>query len=273
MRIYDRYATSEKILEDRTYTSRNQLLKEQIYLVKYLLDKGESEDGIFTLWQTIPSKYIEAFEDQRELRKWFDEHIVHVAYTIKELKPSYGIAICKSEVEYIDKLNVDVYFKKFLLLLLAYSRLGVRKYVKWDRYIRSDLLKQAGVPQIRDRIVGQMARWNKQYLLYDTTPVIFHNKQHIELLNNILLHYDIGDVNKAEYKFSSIESVTILFSMFHNPVKICKCCGKEFTVNSKTQTDLCPDCYHNKRKQQFSAAKRKARENKKKNVNTNVLNV
>ena len=263
MRIYDWYENSERIIQNNAYSSKNQLLKEQIYLVKYLTEQGLTDDEVFDVWMQIPSKYIEAFSNKRELREWFDKHIVTTAHAIKDLKPSNGIAICKSEIDYIDSLDVEVYFKKFLLALLAYSRLGIRKYVKWDRFIRSDLLKMAGLSRVRESTIAQMAQWNRKYLLYDTTPVVFHNKQHIELLNNILLHYDTGNVEAAEYRLPSVEDISILFDKLHERIKICTKCGQGFYVSSKSQTELCPECYKKQRRQNRIEAKRRERARKK----------
>lgn len=246
MQIYDWYANSQKILKNGCYTTKNQVFNEQIHLVKYLMDQYDNDvDAVFDIWRSVPSDYTET-SNERELKDWFNK-VLAKAKQIKKLEPSNKIWICQSEIEYINSLQVYLYFKKFLLLLLAYSRIKQGPYVMWDLHIKNELLRRAGVVKVNTGVIEHVAKWNQQYHLFETIGVI-SKRANDNSLTNVVLHYDIGHKEEANFFFEDLSDVSTLFPLLKDIQTICPVCGKKFEKGSKSKTDLCPDCYKKHRR-------------------------
>lgn len=262
MRVYNWKYNCEQILKNDAYTTKNQIFKEQIYLVRYLLDQNNNDQEVaYNIWKKIPSKYTVG-NSEYSIRGLFHV-LLNKAAKITAQDFIDKIVIYQGEIDYINKLDVHVNFKHFLLLLLAYSRSNNRSYNMWDHIIRSELLHLAGWKRVDEDILAQIAEWNHKYCLYEVFSVVMHSgREVVKHCSNILLHYDRVDEKDAQYEFNTVEEVAQIFHKFAQQKRICPTCGVFFNISSKAKTDLCPACYTKYRKKRHAEIMRNSRKKK-----------
>ncbi len=271
----ERIFEEKRLTEDEPIDTKIKYKQELIYLqylinVKLLIDKAD----LFEEWFKIENRCAQSvyyIEDNRQLLCEFEKiyhkakRLVYTRINYKEhLKP---VKIYKSEIDFLNGLDVPLWVKQYWAGLLFYYKFQVQNFkrVQKSRTVNSWCMRH--VTDVETKRYGS----NSQ------DRIAHYRTQLKEQGIDVFLDYlKVKNDNYPTYKPAFLaNSGEVVFQAetineidkFIKMIKISKCtcteCGREFEKKSKTKRTLCDKCYKNYRKKYKANFIKKKREKEK----------
>ena len=248
---------------------------QQILITKKLLELNYSNNQILNWFLIAEDECSKDLQDIDELillakkRRWPKSH-------------NFTIYITSKEIEHIQKIKASKECKSFLLASIAFGKmmyikrrkptfnLRERSYIYYLATGRDDYnigKKRANVIQA---FIKQLVDEKEIKLKIIHTSISLYTGKRggakKDLMDLVLNAKWIDNTTQEGYEITSknieTEIVRLCNLAFKNDILICKNCGKEFFVNSKTKRDICEDCYKEyikKSKREYARKKRKSK--------------
>ena len=232
---------------------------QKIYLLKKLIDE---KNGLEEAWESFKDIYCESDLDKK-LLEVDKEYLIRIAKRQEwKDRPPVSFYITRKEIKFINSIDAPQEFRLFILGILIYA-----KYTK----------QQIGLP-----IVGTRERSYAYYLTNGTDEFNIgkHRSQYINMLlsktkeSHGLSFYPAATkiVNgrsgvpktvisvranwinweaDSGYLVKNLEKDALkLAKKIKNQEFVCSECGKKYFASTKSQTELCPECYKAKRRKE-----------------------
>lgn len=226
MLILDWNKNSEEILRQGYYNTKRSVVAEQTHLCQYWQEQGVSKEEAYETWCLLGSPQVIACFSKGELREQFNyfwEAAIKFGYNKKYI---YGLS--QKEYDYIDSLDVDAEYKKFLYKLAEYCR----TYGEGNRFSCGQVVWNALVKGERHHSTEareqKMAAWNEKYGLYQVR--VYQEPAESKSRNRVTLNY------------LDTEGEPVFFGEFVSHKRVCDVCGKQFEVMVQGKTNHCPEC-------------------------------
>lgn len=236
MIILDWNKNSEEVLAQGHYNTKRSVNTEQTHLCQYWQEQGVGKDEAFKIWISLESPQVIGSFNLEEKREYFDSFWnkgLNEGFNIKYI---YGLT--EREYCFINQLDVDLEYKCLLRTFIEYCR----SYGEGDSFFCRQPIYNAIVKGERQRITEareiKMSEWNRKYSLYEVFSYSGYTTQ--TTVNKVVLHY------------IDIDSTPSCFSDFTQRQGVCSQCGKKFISSEYRKTDLCPQCYCQKRHLAFN---------------------
>lgn len=244
--IFDWIENSEKILRGEGYSTFHSRFKEQVALVRYLLDAGYSKESIYEKWKWTNPKEIMFEEDEEEKRRIFGRVWRHSKRWENRL---YGpIIIYQEEIDFINNMSVILWIKQYILTMLCVYKYYHQTWCCYTNRIKCFCYSKTYVQNEREEYTLKMCDCLKNYAPYTT---VIHG-------------------NNVAFKMNFAQAIGTPLTTIKNPLqcqalfkylkdtRVCPCCGKTFEVNSaKLRRELCDDCYRKQRSKKKNSYKKR----------------
>lgn len=234
--IFDWEGNCKKVLQTKKYTTKKDIIYEQIMLVRYLRDKGFSYNSIYDIWvETMNGSPLILYDLKGEILSYFDK----IYKKSDNLSISSGniILIYKSEIDYINNIQCHMWIKEYLLILLCIYKYYGLEWCKYDDRIKTFCYSCTSIKREREKNTKSLAYVVEKYDLY---KVIKSGCVRLK----VNFSTDCGEVCailKDPRDFESLKGKLKTES-------VCSICGKNFVFSSKKRRlDMCQDCIKKER--------------------------
>ena len=242
---------------------RKTMLFQHIMFFKYLEEnKKMTREEVKCYWLTTDSVYLKNIPDE-DSQEWIEIEFSKLWNMRNKNKINfldtnhmvYNFPIYQQEIDYINSLDCSCWYKKALLLMLGcakHNKSGLLKY----NYTTTAWIERVIDPtkKVRDKMknIGML---NLKYHLFDFVN-FGSNANYIKMT----FMKTKGNIVSVVYSPNAMQEC---LNLIQEDSKVCGSCGKEFIPSTKSQTDLCPDCYKEYRhKYQVSNNNRRRHEKK-----------
>lgn len=243
---------SERLLSTGCYQIKNSKSIEDVWLMKYLRDKGFSEDEIYETWKRIYlTKY--PFYNDWDLEDWIFPRLWKRSLRIY-FQQFEKITIFQEEIDFINNAEVLMRFKEFVLVLLAYAKaMGYTKIMVSDGtkgYLSN--LKRDITPYLKS---GRRQQGSDEFIKCQEVGLLeFHKGGAFSNDEKSGFAYYSIPFMKTEgvvaYEFDTIADIQQAFASLKCEA-VCPKCGKVFELHPRTQRKICLECWKAERNQKF----------------------
>ena len=237
---------------DRDDPSDNKIyFKQEVAYIRFLINQGNNYDQCKDKWLQLENGVAAQFRhDKEQLSVQF-----HRTYA-KAKSKSYSfmdgahmlepVPLYLSEVKRINSLKASKWVKEYFLVLLIYSKF---MYQKKERAEYSTTLVNWALRQVSDKSRTFRSYRDAREMVAD---VIMKSKPRPIRFSPIKQHeryttYSIPFCCWEGVVVGAIDSIEDLrhkiFGIIRDDFGVCVNCGATFRINSKTKTELCPQCY------------------------------
>lgn len=260
---------SRRMLASGHYQTKKYRNEEDLWLIRYLKDKKYSKEQIYKKWLEIYPSRGESAELDENPSRLFNNLYNHVGGVKLDVN-QHQVCFSEPEIAFIEALVAPKWIKEYVFALVACSRAsGTFVY---DSLPLKDILpalsrKNKSPDQTKQRLMD--------FLFSNGLMSKIEIKEHYDMLPTFDkdgfengLEFDVDIVN-TRYKvvfpdldgqiaFSSASILDVFdeFDRFTDFV-ICPRCGERFLFSSKTQRNVCPECWRKKRVQDSSVCRKK----------------
>ena len=250
--IFDWVENSAKVLKTKQYSTFHSRFREQVALVRYLLDQGLQKEEIYEKWKETNPHEIQYADDEQEKKEVFGR----VWRKAKKWHNRFysPITIYQEEIDFINSMSVILWIKQYILAMLCVYKYYHEAWCCYTNRIKCFCYSQTYVQNEREEYTLKMCECLKSYRPYTTV---------------------IHDSNVA-FKMNFAQMMGTPLITLHNPAyvqdafqylkdsRICSKCGKAFEVNSaKLRRDMCEECYRKERARKQYELQKQSRRRKK----------
>lgn len=237
----------KKILENGF--SKKYLFYEMKLLVKYYKEQGCDEETRKALLYQFCEKHIENF-NKVIFYKTINRALNFVKNNEEKLVEIDGISISKSEIDYIDKLDINKNLKKLVFTLLVLTKL-YRLYLKEkDGKIKNKEFYFGGQKNYKNLIESSKVVFDRKSGIKNIHDLIreLHNKNIVEITGNgnikLTFMYEIVDDDDREIFVRHYDTIGYYYDKYHgdNKIKECENCKTLIRVRSNRQK-YCHSCW------------------------------
>lgn len=251
--IFDWIENCKQIIQTKHFPNsdgheKKTMMLQHIILFKYLEDQEKkTREEVKQFWLTTDSIYLTNIPDD-DKDKWIDVQFEKLwklrtknAINFVEGQMVYNFPIYQEEIDYINSLDCSTWLRKALLLLLACAKHNKTGLLKYNNTTTAWIEKMIDpTKKVRDKML-KIGMLNVKYKLFEF-------KYYGEYNNRIKLNF-IKNKGKEIAIVYSPNFMKEYLNLINDSTITCTKCKKEFVPSPKQQTTLCPECYHNKRKQ------------------------
>lgn len=231
-----------KMIEKEQYLDENSLGREDLWLCKYLKDSGYSVKEAFNIWQKI---HINRYGGEKRdtistlfLSFWnrCDKVVLNCE----------TFAVTKGELEFINRLDMALWKKQYVLYLIAYFKITKGKWLK-DYYYPPEAIKHKVKRPNRNEDRGNSITLITDDLLSNgvlecKTDKISGYDEEDEFVQSYYRTRNIADDKEIVFEFSSVDEIVDYLPLIKSEM-VCPNCGNKFEISSKTQRCVCEDCW------------------------------
>lgn len=260
----------KKILENGF--SKKYLFYEMKLLVKYYKEQGYDEETRKALLYQFCEKHIEDF-NKVIFYKTINRALNFVKNNEERLVEIDGISISKSEIDYIDKLDINKNLKKLVFTLLVLTKL-YRLYLKEkDDKIKNKEFYFGGQKNYKNLTESSKVVFDRKSGIKNIHDLIreLHNKDIVEITGNgnikLTFMYEIVDDNGKEIFVRHYDTIGYYYDKYHgdNKIKECENCKTLIRVRSNRQK-YCKSCWKEKELEDNRKYARESMRRKRKSV-------
>ena len=248
---------SQRMLETGKYQQPRAKVAEDVWLIKYLMQQGKTREEIYELWKPIYLSRDRGDIGDEVVQTTFRNLCRTAAVKKVKLREQKRIEIFQSELSFIKGLDAPLRTKQFILMLYAYYKAENLKRLEdaETSVVRRNIL----------RVLTAGGRTDDQRLFDVIVELGAVTK---EVITKEDLRYG-GFYTSTYYKLAKVKHhgtrVAEFVTLSDVPAQLdylllytqCPYCGKEFLPSRKAKTDLCPECYKEKRKADYRSQKAK----------------
>lgn len=231
--VFDWAENSEKILNGEGYTTKVHQTFEQIMLFCYLREKGYNKEQIFDLWIKTDSLLLQKIGDDKDQRdKYFGKLLSDS--TKYKIEKGNEIKIYQSEIDFINKMEVSMWIKQYVLTMLCIYKWYGKEWCRYDnkikRFCYSCTSQKKENNSSNSKVLSECCNeYNPYVVRYKDASVVF--KQNIENSGNVL-----STINNPR---NVLECMKLL-----KCEKTCIKCGRVYEYNYHNKhLSFCPKCY------------------------------
>ena len=231
--IFDWAENSEKILNGEGYTTKVHQTFEQIMLFCYLREKGYNKEQIFDLWIKTNSLLLQKIDDDKDQRDKYFGKLLSDSTKYKIEKGS-EIKIYQSEIDFINKMEVSLWIKQYVLTMLCIYKWYGKEWCRYDnkikRFCYSCTSQKKENNSSNSKVLSECCNEYNPYIVRcKEASVVF--KQNIESSGDILLI--------LSNPRSVLECMELL-----KCEKTCVKCGRVYEYNYHNKhLSFCSECY------------------------------
>lgn len=249
---------------------RKVAFKQEIVFVQYLLDTcGYSREKCFKTWLRIENGTAAKFEGDAEAQK-IEFAIIWRKIANDQYRKSFytthvqPIQIFKEEIDFLNSLDAPLWMKQYWGALLFYYKFASQIY---DRVSKTSTLNAWCI---------QHSSYKKKNYGGKCQDLIAHKalelrKRGVEIIQDSAMEriseryptfvplFSVK-TGTAPAGFNDTADIDKFLSLIHVSQVQCPECGGFFELSSYKKTPLCPECYKKLRRDQWRAAKQKARQ-------------
>ena len=244
--IFDWNENSEKILNGGGYTTFHSHFREQVALVRYLLDRGKSKEEIYDQWKQTNPKEIEFADTEDEIREFFGRIWRKSKKWINRLYPP--IQIYQEEIDFINGMDVTPWVREYVLTLLTVYKYYGQTWCAYTNRIKCFCYSQTYVKIEREQYTMKLCDCIKNYKPYTT------------VIHDCNVAFKINFAQCLGTRIATIKNpaeVQKLFPLLKKE-RVCSCCGKVFSYKTgKLKRTECDECYAKRRYQKQNSYKTK----------------
>lgn len=248
--IFDWLENGKKVLESSKFTvndtwDKRSLELQERYFLQYIYEElGGSKQECYKIWKSIKGGIAEAFsydEDHCyiEFKRLYAKMLtMHHNNRLRDL--NYQFAISNGEIEYLNSLDAPQWVRQYWLGILI-----------WFKYSMIHTGRSYSHPQIEGWIFKQIdpnhkfkhkkeeiRKWNRHCGMVINRKVVGnHSYVTIKWADGIITVDDPAVI----IQFPS--DITKCLDLIKPEGRICPVCGKQYIFSSKTQRNMCEDCY------------------------------
>ena len=247
--IFDWGENSEKILRGEGYTTFHSRFREQVALVRYLLDRNHEEEEIYGIWKnTNPETilYADTEEEKREVYKR-----VRVAARKWQNRFYSSVMVYKEEMDYINQMDEPLWVKQYVLCMLVVYKYYQQTYCQYTNRIKCFCYSKTNVKFERSQYTLTLCDCIKNYRVYDT---VIHDSN---------VAFKVNFAQSLGTPLARIKSPAYVEELYKwlKDSRVCTCCGKSFECSSKSlRRMLCDECYRKERNRAKNANKKRIRQ-------------
>jgi hypothetical protein len=259
MAIYNWKENCEKILKTKQYTTYKKSFYEQIVFIKYLQNQDKSKEEVYNIWINTKSPQLHILqEDNNNIEINLLYHILwKKAENCKVLnKEPTKIKLFQEEIDYINSLYCEEWFRKYLIGLLFFYKFFNSSYLILTKDINIDILSKLNKKEFTDRQIQIANEYREKYSLYITQVKNVQNNQERALQINYC--YKEGVLIN---EYTDPLQFTEVFSLLKKGTALCEKCKTIYTINARTKRDICLECYKKERQQYINNFKKQKRKN------------
>lgn len=253
--LLDYNKSIQQVLQTGKYLTKYKIFSEEVALCQYLYtEEKKTKEEIFEIWKKTENPMTESYNlyhDIDDLRAGFN--LIWSISMQKNLLYSthYRPAkIWQEELDYINSLPVAQWFRKYLVCLLAMSKVFPSQPFPYSSLtVESVILKKIGMEHdMKPSKRQKMATWNQQLHLYETEL----NPLRAQVQMKVLIDYNIKDSGKTiDYNGiplvitdNDLTGIEDILSLCDKGSVNCSKCGQKIIVGEhyQKQTDLCDEC-------------------------------
>ena len=243
--IFDWAENSAKVLETKKYSTFHSRFREQVAIVRYLLDRGYQKDEIYEAWKETNPHEIQYADDEQE--KW--EVFGRVWRKAQKWKNHFHapITLYKEEIDFINNMSVILWIKQYVLTMLCVYKYYRQTWCGYTNRIKCFCYAQTYVKNEREDYTLKMCDCLRQYSPYTT---VIHDSN-VAFKMNFAQAYGTSLVT-----IKDPTRVQELFGLLKD-TRVCPTCGKTFEVTSSIRRELCDECYKKVRNKKKNSYKQK----------------
>ena len=253
--LLDYNKSIEQVLRTGKYLTKYKIFSEEMALCQYLYaEEKKSKEEIFEIWKKTENPMTESYSishDEDELRASFN-FVWNLAMQRNALYSTHyrPAKIWQEELDYINSLPVAQWYRKYLVCLLALSKVFPSQPFPYSSLtIESVILKKIGMEhEMKASKRMKMAQWNNKLRLYE----IVMNPLKSTMQMKVWIDYNIKDAGTTidytgtplvvtDNELTGIEAVLDRCApgLVH-----CAVCGQDIEVGPHFQktNPLCPEC-------------------------------
>lgn len=229
--IFDWEANCQKIIKYGKYTTKKNVIYEQIVLIRYLRNRGKEYDYIYDVWKesigSIPS-FIYFSEDEKSeyFKKLYDKS--------DNIKIERGnlITIYKKEIDFINNMVCHKWLKEYILALLCIYKYVGKEWCEYNDKIKSFCYSCTSIKKEREKNTKSLSEIVNKYNIYN-----IEKKYGINIKMNFC--NNAGQIYRV---IKDPRDVKLLYGALVNEIR-CSVCGNFYIYNSKKRKlDVCQDC-------------------------------
>lgn len=243
--IFDWSENSEKILRGEGYSTFHSHFREQVAVIRYLLDRGYSKEEIYERWKATAPKEILFADTEEEKREFFGRVWRKAQKWTNRMYPP--IVLYKEEIDFINAMDVVPWIKQYVLTLLVIYKYYGQTWCAYTNRIKCFCYAQTYVKIEREQYTLKLCDCIREYCPYTTT------------IHDCSVAFKVNFAQCLGTRLDSIPNPSQVQKLFKylKSEKICTCCGKSFQVSSKVKRTVCDSCYKKQRQQYINQWKRK----------------
>lgn len=261
MGIYNWYENCEYILKTQQYTTNIKSFYEQIVFITYLRNQNKTKEEIYNIWQNTLSPQILILKEEESnieislvFKILWEKSEKCVVFKIK----TFPIKIFKEEIDYINSLFCEHWFREYLLGLLFFHKFFNIDHLVLTKEINKDILHTINKKELNERQIKLANEYRKKYSLYTSKVHRINGKQErVMKINYCLTEGNIINTFKNPLEFKEI------FNLLSEGTQTCETCRKTYEITSNNKKNLCLDCYKTSRQKYINDYKRQKRKLKK----------
>lgn len=220
-------------------------------LVKYFKNQGKKPNEREKLIYSFCEQHIKNFNKVLYF-KTINSSLSYGQRKDSQLIVIEHIDIYKSELKYIDELDLDIKYKKLLFTLLVFDKLNKEvqkiKYGKTDNthFFGGDEKRYKELLEASHVSLGSKRR-NDYKSIHDIIREEFVEKELVEIRNkgyiNLLFIDKIDGCNEIEFNIKSYDDIGLYYEMYlgNEKIKKCECCGRLIKVRNN-KNKFCREC-------------------------------
>lgn len=249
--IFDWGENSEKILRGEGYSTFHSRFKEQVAVVRYLLDKGFTKEEVYEEWKKTKPKDILYADDEHEKKEVFGRVWRKAQRWVNRFYSS--VTIYQEEVDFINNMSVIMWIKQYILTLLCVYKYYRQTWCCYTNRIKCFCYSQTYVLNEREEYTLKMCECLKNYAPYTT---VIHD-------SNVAFKMNFAQALGTPLATIKNPSQAQELFKYLKDTRVCSQCGKTFEVNSaKLRRDICKECYRkNRHAKQYRAQKARRKKN------------
>lgn len=242
--IFDWNENSEKILRGEGYSTYHSLFREQVAVIRYLLDRGKTKEEIFEIWKSTSPKEILYADTEEEKWEFFGRVWRKAKKWVNRLYPP--IQIYQEEMDFINGMDVTPWVREYVLVLLCIYKYYGQTWCAYTNRIKCFCYSQTYVKIEREQYTLKLCDCIKEYNPYTT------------VIHDCNVAFKINFAQCLGTRLATIKNpseVQKLFPYLKNE-KVCACCGALFTYNSgRIKRTICDECYRKERNRKKNSGK------------------
>lgn len=274
--IVDWYNNCKKIHRSKLINLSGQdkrhKIKQEIVYLAFLRDHLHfNNQRIFKEWKKIKNGVAALFATDTEQQLIEFYHLYKKSSSEKYTKLNYSrpldpINIYEEEINFLNSLEVPLWVKQYWLSLLFYYKFACQSSHRVQ--ISSSLNNWAinNCTAIIDERYSDKQDLIAKYKIKIKKPIINYLPKTSQEHYNCYEMSFLQNNGRVLGKYKNINQINDAIKLLKETLYICPKCGCKFIKSSRSKTDLCPECYKTKRKEDVA---KNVKKNYYKNISSN----